>query len=276
MIRVVPPDLPTVEAFLRARALRAMFPLANLARYGLDGGHDNAPAIWAAWTGGAVTDVLAVTRGGTVLPALPSRNWAEAAAVLSGGRIAAVIGPTDEVRPLIAAAGLRGATTLDRDEPHFALDLEALDVPDGPGVLMPLREVDLGQVIEWRKAYAIETLGTPADRADLDARRDVDAFLEAGSHRVLVEDGRLLSMTGFNADIGNVVQVGGVYTPPELRGRHHARRAVALHLAEARARGARRAALFAASAGSAHLYEAIGFGRIGDFTLCLYQEPVHV
>ena len=78
-------------------------------------------------------------------------------------------------------------------------------------------------------------------------------------------------MTGFNAVLPEHVQVGGVYTPPEGRNRGYARRAVAIHLAEARASGVRHAVLFAASAAAARAYEAIGFQRDGSFALALYD-----
>lgn len=51
--------------------------------------------------------------------------------------------------------------------------------------------------------------------------------------------------------------------------------AVALHLAEAKARGATPAALFAASPAAARAYEAIGFGRIGSWTLFMMAEYAH-
>jgi predicted GNAT family acetyltransferase len=57
----------------------------------------------------------------------------------------------------------------------------------------------------------------------------------------------------------DVVQVGGVYTPPALRGKGHARLALALHLAEARGKGVGRAILYAFSEPAARAYRAIGF-----------------
>jgi len=174
----------------------------------------------------------------------------------------------------MAALGLTGAPTiLDRDEPHFALDLEDLLIPDGPGELHPLDAAHRDEMIRWRADYEVEVLGADPRTALKTARRDYAAYLEAGSHRVLIEGGTPLSTTGFNATTPDAVQIGGVFTPPPLRGRGHARRAVALHLAEARDKGARRAILFAASAAAAAAYRAIGFERIGDWTLCLLARP---
>ena len=80
-------------------------------------------------------------------------------------------------------------------------------------------------------------------------------------------------MTGFNAELPTIVQIGGVYTPPPLRGQGFARHAVALHLDEARRRGVGRATLFSASESAARAYSAIGFEPIGHYTLCHFDGP---
>ena len=74
----------------------------------------------------------------------------------------------------------------------------------------------------------------------------------------------------------DLVQIGGVYTPPGLRGQGHARRAVALHREEARAEGIRTAILFASGAAACRAYEAIGFERIGSYALSILRKPVAV
>jgi predicted GNAT family acetyltransferase len=80
-------------------------------------------------------------------------------------------------------------------------------------------------------------------------------------------------VTGFNAILPEAVMIGGVYTPKYLRGRGFARAALALHLAEARSKGVKRAVLSAANAIAAKTYTAIGFQQIGDFMIVLYDTP---
>lgn len=63
------------------------------------------------------------------------------------------------------------------------------------------------------------------------------------------------------------MQIGGVYTPPALRGRGHARAVIAASLLDARARGVRRAVLFTAGANAEAAYRALGFGATGRFGL---------
>jgi ribosomal protein S18 acetylase RimI-like enzyme len=64
---------------------------------------------------------------------------------------------------------------------------------------------------------------------------------------------------------------GAVYTPPALRGKGHARRAVALHLAQARANGVRRATLFASAQNAIAAYTPVGFKKIGEWVLAIFK-----
>lgn len=274
MRRAVQGDVPAIEAYLQRRVETSMFPLSNLARFGLDGDHDFAPRFWIEENKGTVTSALCVTRSGTVLPALGS-DPAVAVAVLRDVPITAFVGPAMECRPLIAALGFENTPKmLDHDEPQFILDLAELRVPDGLGSLAPLSRGVRDEMIGWRVNYTIEALGRDPDTALEEGTRDYEGYIEANSHRVLMDGGRALATTGFNASLPDIVQIGGVYTPPALRGRGYARRAVALHLDEARAQGVARATLFASGPPAIRAYEAIGFKRFGTWTLSLFKEAV--
>lgn len=80
-------------------------------------------------------------------------------------------------------------------------------------------------------------------------------------------------MAGINARLPDIVQIGGVYTPPEARGRGHARRALAGLLRWCREAGVRRSVLFAYSTQAARAYEALGYKRVGDYRVTLLAEP---
>jgi GNAT superfamily N-acetyltransferase len=275
MRRATEADRPAVEAFLVARAVTSMFPLTNLARHGMDGDHDRAMRFWLCGGPDGLTDAVGITREGMVLPSCDGTPWAKAARALSGRDILGVMGASAQARPLIAALGLDGAATeLDEDEPQFLLDLGTLVVPDGPGVLRPLSQVDRSLMVAWRRDASIEALGVPPAEAGARAAADIDRFLGEETHRVLVGPQGPLALTGFNAEAAGLVQVGAVYTPPALRSRGHARRAVALHLAEARARGMRQATLFTASAAAVRAYRAIGFHEVGAWTLFILRKKV--
>ena len=267
-------DLPAIDASLSARAEFAMFPLVNLRDHGANGGH---PLAMTFWVGEDADDILGLTASGSVLPALRPEAARHVPAALAGREVRALIGPAPQVAALRAALGLTDAPAqLDGEEPHYLLDLAALSVPDGPGDLVPLAHAPRNTVLDWLTAYEVEALNTPGAEAPDEARADLDRYVVRGSHVVLMDGDRPLAMTGFNARLPEIVQVGGVYTPPALRGRGHARRAVALHLAQARAEGATRATLFSGSAAASRAYEALGFRRIGAWTLLLLRDPVTI
>jgi GNAT superfamily N-acetyltransferase len=281
MIRqAVPGEEAALEAVLMRQIDGAMFPTANLRKHGLGRGdfasdHDHASRFW--WLGD--NGLIALTRGGMLMPILDDALGLTALpAVLAGLTITGAVGPSASVRPVLAALGLVGLPTqLDRDEPGFGLDLDRLQVVPPPGALLaPLTESLRPMLVEWRAQYHGEVLGTPAPEATLRAAKDVAGYLATGSHRVLLLDGTPVAMTGFNAILPEIVQVGGVYTPPALRGRGHARLAVAMHLAEARANGVIRAVLFAANDAAASAYRSIGFQPSLAFALVLFSSPMMV
>lgn len=270
-LRVRTKDLPRAKALLQERRAEAMFPLSNLERYGLDG---DAPYAMRLWRRGE--NLLGLTRSGTVMPC-GSGPWQDAAIPLEGAQISAVIGAQPAARAVVAALGCQGQpATLDRDEPHYLCRLDQLALPDGPGALVPLKDAPRALLLQWLADYQTEALGTEARTAQRRALDDLERYQQADSHRVLMVEGRACAMTGINARAGDMVQVGGVYTPPDLRGRGHARRAVALHLQEHRRTGTSAAVLFAANVPAQRAYEAIGFRQIGLWCLLLLADPLTV
>ena len=255
-----------------------MFTLANLQNHGMAGGHPRALRLWLRRDGGRITDVMAVTEEGMAMPQLSGGAIAAAAQVLAGTRLIGILGAAAQVAPLRAALGLAEApASLSRDEPLFTLPLDALRMPDASGArLIPLGDAPRDLVTGWRAAYGTEVLGQDAAGAAAQATRDIDGYVAADSHRVLLRDGVPVAMTGFNARLPDTVQIGGVYTPPALRGQGLARLALALHLAEARAEGVARAVLFAASDMAVRAYVALGFERQGTFNLTLFTPPATV
>ncbi len=275
-----PSDRALVEALLIRQIDGAMFPLSNLRTHGLgDGGfvsdHNHATRVW--FVGG--DSLVALTRGGMLMPLLAGDpDLSPIRAALSGLIATGAIGPVASVRPMLAALDLADRPALkDADEPGFGLDLANLRVPNLPGAaLVPATATLRPQLIDWRTAYHGEALGTPAADAAARAATDIDGDIARGSHRVLMLDGKPVAMTGFNAALPEIVQIGGVYTPPALRGQGYARLAVALHLAEARAEGVTRAVLFAASPAAARAYRALGFQPTFPVSLVLLAAPAEI
>lgn len=275
MQRATDQDLSDIRSFLQANVTHAMFPLSNLIHYGTNGGDDRAMTFWLTREDGDVTNVLGLTDHGVILPCCPTASPNDMATALAGQQVHGVNGPAAQARPLVQTLGLSGAQ-LDRDEPHYALTLSDLSVPDGIGDLHPITDAHRSTVRGWIVAYDMEALGSHLREAESRVDSTVDRYMASQSHRVLMKGDTPLAMTGFNATTDTCVQVGGVYTPFDLRGQGHARRAVALHLAEARDKGATQSVLFAANKAACTAYEAIGYRRIGAWTLYIGGNMITV
>lgn len=260
-------------AFLHRDLPGAVFPLLNLTPAGLP------MRAWVAeGAGGGIAGFLGLTAAGMALPVGAAGAFRHAPAALAGAEVTGMLGRPAAVAGLVDALGLDGAPVRhDAEEVGFALDLEALVMPDVAGRdVVPLDAGWRDLAVGWRAAYEVEVLGTPAAEAAAGAGATVDRWIAQGSHRMLIEGGAAVAMAGFNADLGEVVQVGGVWVAPEGRGRGRARAAVALHLAQARARGVRQAVLFAVSDAAGRAYAAIGFRRAGEMRLVLFAGPQRV
>lgn len=271
-------DADALSAFLLAHADRAMFALSNFRRFGVRGGdHQRASRFFLTLQGNEIRGAVSVDQGGSVLlvgdPDLDALHRA-----LAKTNVLELLGETGIARRAEAQLGLSiAARNMNDDEPHFALDLTDLEMPDTSGLYLgPLAAMPREQAILWRAAYAQDVLGDDPAGAAARAVQDVEAYLLADSHRVLFRGTEPVAMTGFNATLPEIVQIGGVYTPPDLRGQGLARAAVALHLAQARANGVRRAVLFAATDAAARAYRAIGFRRIGQYTIIIFTNPTEV
>ena len=271
-------DIPGLEGFLATHIQTSMFPLANLRDYGLGSTEPRGLRFWLRGSGTAISAAYGQTNEGVAMPQLPNAtaaDWAELRELGCGGSLIGALGDAGQVRAMLAAWDLTDRpVTLDVNEPGFALalaDLTISAIPEG-SILAPLDQAPRDLLISWRAAYHTETLGTPMAEARENAARDIDTYIRRGTHRVLLVHEAPAAMTGFNAIVGDTVQIGGVYTPPAARGRGLARRAVALHLDEARRTGKHRAVLFAASDAASRVYTAIGFQPAGQFAMVHFRK----
>lgn len=265
-------DIPEIEAFLKRHIETSMFPLSNLRAHGLDGAEPRAMSIWIDDAAGGL---LAVTREGMILPQLPGfDDWKRLKPLLSDRPLIGCIGETAQVRSLLKICGLHDRpTNSNSDEPLMSLELDELQIDAGRGELVPLDAVPSDVTYAWRAAYHVEVLGTPEESSWDIGKKDIGNYIAADSHRALLINGEPVAMTGFNAVCDDVVQIGGVYTPPENRKRGFAGAAIGQHLQEVRDQGKTRALLFAASETAAGVYERLGFGLVGAYSLCLFSAP---
>jgi GNAT superfamily N-acetyltransferase len=274
MIPVQDGDREALVDFMLGHAPILMFPLTNLNLYGLRGDHPRSIDAWVAKDGDTITDVLTMTKEGIVFPCCPNGDWAAVAQIMRGRQIKGILGEGDQVAGLRRAIGLTREADLDVIEPAFVLDLADIVMPNCDSfTLHPLAAAPRDLLVEWRSAYQVETLEAPESDARDRAAREIDAYLKADSHRLLFRGGVPVAMTGFNAQLPEIVQIGGVYTPPELRSRGYARVALAMHLLETSIDGVTQAVLSAANEAAARAYIALGFQRSGSFAIAIYEDP---
>jgi RimJ/RimL family protein N-acetyltransferase len=275
-----PGDEAALEAFLSRHADTSMFLRANAKSAGLvDQGQPLQATYAAAMEGGAIAGVAAHCWNGMVLVQAPSHapELAQAAMRHSGRAITGFSGPWSQVVAARAALGLARASAIkdSRDE-LYALDLERLVVPPQltSGALRCRRPepAELEQLIEWRVAFSVEALGA-ADGPDLRraSRADVLLLHDRAVDWVLVDGKTPVAYSAFNASLPDIVQVGGVWTPLQFRGRGYARSVVAGSLLAARQHGAQRAVLFVdpGNAAARAAYLALGFRMVGNYGLVL-------
>lgn len=271
-------DEAAIDAFLARHAETSMFLRSNLAKHGLfDRESPRGTEYWLAGES-EITAVFGFSNAGFAMSQAPDAGadlWTAFASALRGRRLSGITGETTQVAKAKAALGVAGAAfTLDGPEPLFRLDLAKLVVPELPGRLRQPVEADRTLFEDWHRGYVTELRMTSPERVDAEARDRAEQAIGGDATRLLVVDGTPVARTAINARLPDMVQIGGVYTPPEIRGRGHARRAVALHLEDLRAAGVTTAILFASGPAACRAYEAIGFRRIGTYSLAILKDPV--
>ena len=293
-IRVLRPgDEPRLETFLGPRLESSLFLLSNSRRAGLeDRGEPFQGTYYAAVRppaadGTADAEIAGVIahywQGNLVLQAAGHLEaLLEAASKRVRRPIRGLLGPAAQVARARELLGWSDdQLQFDEQEGLYALSLAELAVPEalGAGRVRGRRiePRDLETVAAWRLGYHLEALGskdTPELREQ--CRAEMAGSLERGDSWVLEDGGEQVAMTSFNATLDEAVQVGGVWTPAEGRGRGYGRAAVAVSLLDARDQGVERAILFTGDDNlpAIRAYAALGFRRIGDYRIVFRRLPV--
>ena len=253
MIRVrtlEPGDEQAIEAFLARRADASMFLRSNLRAGGLVDRGEPFHATWAgAFDDGGLLGVAAHAWNENVLLQAPAAlpEVVRHAVRTSGRPVAGLLGEWSQVRAARGALAVDGrATRFASHDDLFALDLARLAVPPalarGDVRVRLAGDGDAARITRWRSAYRVELLGHPADDPELDASSaaELEPVLLQQSCFLLERAGEPVAFSAFNARLPDCVQVGGVFTSPELRSRGYARAVVAGSLLAARTQGVTR------------------------------------
>jgi RimJ/RimL family protein N-acetyltransferase len=278
-----PADEAALERFLAEHLNSSLFLLSNARASGvLDGDKPYHGAYVGAFEEGMPRAVVAHYWNGNLVLQAPEHlePLLEELARWTKRPVRELIGPWAQVEQARRVLGLEDARcTLESKEVLFALALERLRIPpaldSGEVRSLRAREEDVDLLVRWRHDYLVEVLGRPAGEALMAGCREfVVRMMQEGSLFVLTHGQEVVALTAFNARLPEIVQVGGVYTPPSLRSRGYARAAVAGSLRTVLAEGCQSAVLFTPveNLPAQRSYRALGFEEVGDYALIVLEQ----
>lgn len=271
-------DEAALEEFLARHADGSMFLRSNARRAGLtDRGGSLQGSYVAAFADGGMVGVAAHYWNGMVILQAPEHagDLARAAVAHSGRDLRGFAGPWNQVeaaRTALEAADRVAAKA--SCETLYALSLADLAVPEplatGRWICRHGHPEEEDLLTDWRTAYAREALGAADDPAlREESRADIVLTRRERADFVLEDGGLPVAFAAYNARLPDIVQIGGVWTPPALRGRGYGRGVTAGALLAARDAGATRAVLFTDNPVASRAYEALGFRGAGEYGLVL-------
>ena len=200
--RLDPSDQAALDIFLEAHRDTSMFLRSNLSRTGIS---YRPEPFHADYTGGyrdlKLIGVVAHCWNGMLLLQAPESagELARACVRHSGRRVTGFGGPVDQVREARVALALHESpATMDADESLWGLDLVDLVIPEilqsGAVTARPPRAEDRDLLCDWRFAYDIESLNSPASlETRQHSTRVLDQQIADGNVWVAVEAERPVS-----------------------------------------------------------------------------------
>ncbi|MEN0062068.1 MAG: GNAT family N-acetyltransferase [Myxococcota bacterium] len=277
-------DEAAIDAFCHRFPNSTMFLQANLREHGLAGSPEPVASVWVGVEddAGMLVGVMAHDGQERLVLELPT-GLADAVRLcveMSRRPVSGILGPRAQV--VAARTALGGddwPVRLDSRELLFALRLRDLRMPG----MVERDEItarratfdDMELLFAWRTAYEQELGGfRPSLQAAEARRRRLERGIAQGRVFLLHDYEQGLAMAAFNAVLPNCVQIGGVFTPPELRSQGFARAVVAGALREARYEGVARSVLFTAEGNvPAQLaYRKIGYEEVGDYGITVFDR----
>lgn len=135
-------------------------------------------------------------------------------------------------------------------------------------------------LIEWMVGFEQEAMGYASPDLTFIKQR-IDGFRQPTDRpkaRILLDSsGNPLSLIGTSCRFDNIIQIGPVWTPPNLRGRGYARQLLArIFLEELQQGSSQEATLIASDPFAIRCYKSVGFRTIGNFQLSLLNEGIPI
>ncbi len=285
MIRpLTPADQPAAESFLLRHLATSMFLVNNLRASGIvDGGAAYQGAYVAEFSdAGEIIGMAAHYWNGNLMVQSTTNAGVLARAALthSGRPLRGIVGDGGQCASVIASLSL-DVTTFQMNEAEglFHVPSAQLVIPPLAAHVRRAEARDRETLVQFDTEYELEALGeTDPTHARSAAERSTNQRLREARLFVLEIDGLIVASSAFNARVDHVAQIGGVWTPPALRGRGYARACVAGALVLARDEGVTEAILFTGdnNAPARKAYAAIGFNAIGTFYIGIIGRDVWV
>ncbi len=282
--------IDALTAFLKPYQNSSMFLLGNAEQAGLkDHGEPLQGTYLGAYQQERLVGVLAHYWNGNIILQAPKGLKALLDSLLdsqpthSPRDVHGIIGPGAQVKQALQYLRIPEARLrLNSLERLFHLPLHALKLPEAlpDSDVRRFRPEEIELFTAWKVDYNKEALNAKEDEAlwkacRTQARRQI---LEEKNYWVLTLKNQPVACSGFNTRTQSHVQIGGVWTPPELRGNGYARRVVAGSLHQAIAEGITDAVLFTGfeNAPAIRAYEVLGFQEVGDYAIALLQNNMKV
>jgi ribosomal protein S18 acetylase RimI-like enzyme len=185
-----------------------------------------------------------------------------------------MVGPRNQIALLQKLLGrqLRPPRLLRSDQPHYAITNQELGGDWEPAPMRQATLSDFDQVMMAGAAMHLEEVGFDPMRSDPDGyRQRVQTLIRRGWIHIWVEDGRLAFKAECAAVTAEAIQLQGVWTRPDLRGRGLGTRGMAT-LCRQLLTESQAVTLFVNdfNHSAIRVYERVGFRRIGIMRSVLF------
>lgn len=280
--RLGPSDHKILQSFLAERLQSSFILVANLAADGFVYEGKPYQGIYiGAFDGDALAGVAAHYWNDNLIFQAPryAPELGVAALRESARPCAGLVGPWGQISEARQALGFaERPTRYNSKEILYGIELARLQTPagliSGEVRCRRARPEDLAVLTEFAVAETTENFDdpdTPERHAKL--RDGLERDMASGMLFVLEADSNVVAKSSFHGIANGAVQIGGVYTPPQHRGRGYARSVVAGSLMMARDAGETKAFLFTSETNAAaqRAYQALGFRPIGDYGIILFR-----
>jgi GNAT superfamily N-acetyltransferase len=186
----------------------------------------------------------------------------------AGVRPSGASGIRPEVEAFVAAwADRTGICPAGRMDQRLYRLTELEPPTDVPGELVIAGEADVDLLVEWRRAFGVESAGHQRHLSKAELAGQVRVLLASGSAQCLWHvDGQPVSYASATTPSAGMSRIGPVYTPPEFRGHGYGSAVTAAASKWASDEGAEHVLLFTdlANRTSNAIYQRIGYVPVAD------------